>query len=513
MGYKEYVENAIMESVEEDLLDEEEIDTLMDVCESAESADDLEAVEEYLTEAKHTARNNRNKKNKAQALEKRKEREKTENDAEKDAEDHIRTGTALIPTGMSRDGRARVDRLRQKKMNEDFFDMDKRQKKEQKNGVVPIGREAKSADLPAKRSSGTVAGKASATRSDVIDGTYREISTLIDNGCGKSDSNFSAGKIAVGAVALTAVVTGAALKIKSVIKKINSDPARKIMKQMKALEDQAKDVAKRCNKGEITAKEARLETKKIQAQMKTLAKEAAKIAKAESAVKESVDMDITDIQLAIYESCDEGEISEEDRDELLEMLEGTNIDQAKKGSKIFKDAKNAIRDAKKLANSGDISSAKTKLDTAISAMKKFRDEIKNYDDSLGEIICGQFLRTAILYLKSIAGILFTFGIGTVIATGDEIIKTLDGMIQMYQDDGFSFKMFNTNKARLISISTKLIKQAEKVKADLDTNDDSEATKESVDMDITDIQLAIYESCDEGEISEEDRDELLEMLEG
>ena len=249
MGYVDYVESAILES------GLEETGELLELLEEATSAEDLEAIEGYLTEKKA----NPNAKP-------RKTRDLTMRD---------------------------IRRI-------EGIDMKSRLKGLASNAYT---------------SARTKVGRAAVTaRKDNIFSVEDA-----DNVFDKATSHFDKGAIAVGATALLAAITGISLKVRKMIKNSNSSDAKQLEKQMKALEDQAKDVAKRCNKGEITAKEAKMETKKIQAQMKRLAKEAASV---EKATKESVDMDITDIQLAIYESCDEGEISEEDRDELLEMLEG-----------------------------------------------------------------------------------------------------------------------------------------------------------------------------------------------
>ena len=140
-----------------------------------------------------------------------------------------------------------------------------------------------------------------------------------DNAFDKASSNFDKGAIAVGATALLAAIAGVTLKVRKIVKNANSAPAKQIEKQIKELEKQAQDVAKRCKAGEITAKEAKVETKKIQAQIKKLAKDAAKIADAE-AKETNESVDITNLQLEIFEACESGTITEDDRDELLELL-------------------------------------------------------------------------------------------------------------------------------------------------------------------------------------------------
>ena len=148
-----------------------------------------------------------------------------------------------------------------------------------------------------------------------------DISTAADAAFDKACSNFDKGAIAVGVTALLAAVAGISLKVRSAIKKSNSVPAKQLENQIKELEGQANDVAKRCKKGDITAKEAKVETKKIQAQIKKLTKQAANIVKKDTAKATKESVDIADIQLEIYESCEEGMIDEDERDSLLELLD------------------------------------------------------------------------------------------------------------------------------------------------------------------------------------------------
>lgn len=148
-----------------------------------------------------------------------------------------------------------------------------------------------------------------------------DVSDAEDAAFDKACANFDKGAIAVGATALVAALAGISLKVRSAIKKSNSASAKQIENQIKELEGQATDVAKRCKKGEITAKEAKVETKKIQSKIKKLVKEAAKVAKVEEAKPAKESVDVTDVQLDIFEAFESGNITEDERDDLLEMLE------------------------------------------------------------------------------------------------------------------------------------------------------------------------------------------------
>lgn len=238
MGYREYVESAIVES------GLEETDELLEILEEATTADDLEAIEEYLTEKKGCG-------------------------------EKLSTNEKLAALGA---------------------------------GSVK-GRTPASA---AKNAYKGVRASHAYKAMDKAGGSAEAWN--------KAAADFDKGAIAAGAAGLLAAVAGASLAVRHMVKSSKDNKSKQIIDDIKDLEAKAKDIEKRCKAGEITAKEAKVETKKIQAKMKKLEAEAQKVAAAEAkATKESVD--ITDIQLAIFESCEAGVISEEDRDDLLGLLE------------------------------------------------------------------------------------------------------------------------------------------------------------------------------------------------
>lgn len=246
------------------------------------------------------------------------------------------------------------------------------------------------------------------------------------------------------------------------------------------------------------------------------------------AVKESVDE-----QLAIYEAAYAGNITTEDRDELLAALdsmtdgggyltEGTNLDQRKAGKKVASEAKDAMREAKKLMNAGKASEANEKVDVAISILKEFKEEIQDYDDSAGDIVAGSFWRYFITTLKTFCVSLLTFGIGGIVVVIKECIDILDGLLAMYKaNDKLSLKMLNANKMKVLGITSRLIKQCERLKTEITkkckeeaTTSQDAATKESAEYmdDLNAARITVFEACGAGLISVSDRDALVSSLE-
>ena len=164
------------------------------------------------------------------------------------------------------------------------------------------------------------------------DPTTEETNKKFNKLLSKLDSGMST--LAFG-VALGAFVASLTSGIRSVIKEAKRcklPDALRLMREVDRLEKQTRDVEKRCKAGEITAKEAKVETKKIQKQINALAKEARGISKnletldKMDAQYSNESVDITNLQLEIFEACESGTITEDDRDELLAVLEGSQED-------------------------------------------------------------------------------------------------------------------------------------------------------------------------------------------
>ena len=118
--------------------------------------------------------------------------------------------------------------------------------------------------------------------------------------------------IKVGKIAGAFALVGAAVASLAVfIRKVGN---KSLDKRISKLEEKIEKIKKKSENGDISPNEAKSEISAIKAEIKAITAEAKK---AEKSVKESAD----DIKLAIYESCHSGEITEEQRDELLSVLD------------------------------------------------------------------------------------------------------------------------------------------------------------------------------------------------
>lgn len=149
----------------------------------------------------------------------------------------------------------------------------------------------------------------------------------------KKKEKVTNGAIAAGSVvALGASIAG----ILVTLKKFGKAPeVKELESQAKDLQKQAADLRKQAEKGDVSPKVAEAKAKildkkaqSLQAKAEKLAvKLAEKDAKDDSkknckgkACKESVDMDVVSAKLAIYEAAMAGEITMEEKDELLDEL-------------------------------------------------------------------------------------------------------------------------------------------------------------------------------------------------
>ena len=114
--------------------------------------------------------------------------------------------------------------------------------------------------------------------------------------------------------------------------------------------------------------------------------------------------------------------------------------------------------------------------------------------------------------KAFAVGLPTFGFGASISVIKDYIDMVIGMVKTFKDNGneLDMKVFNARRAKIKGMIKQYHSVLNKYEKELLKNELSVEDKpvaESVD----DIKLAIYESCHAGEITKEERDELLGMI--
>ncbi len=149
--------------------------------------------------------------------------------------------------------------------------------------------------------------------------------------------------------------------------------------------------------------------------------------------------------------------------------------------------------------------------------------IKNIDEipeTIGSAIAGNFLQGLISYVKALLLAIPTFGVGAVAVSIKDYIDECVGLVKEVKDicDGkkeINIGALNARRTKIIGILTFAKGQASKFKKEIDRlekDENPEVKKESVEeMDPVEMKLQIFESCAAGEITEEERNELLEMI--
>lgn len=245
---------------------------------------------------------------------------------------------------------------------------------------------------------------------------------------------------------------------------------------------------------------------------------------------DGIKMESTDIKLAIYEACEAGEITEEQRDELLAMYKESFL---KSPVKKFVDKLEVIKKERPSEYDGP------------EEVKKFVD--KNFDEI---VKCANILekepeklrKDDIAYLVTAFPTLFggyaLAGVGAAVTAGEMLaggalfgVPMIIGGILLMSTNIIhaivSYARTSTDKKvtdDLIKVKSVLAKadrsklsdeDKKKVETMIRSIDDAETSvlarfktvKESVD-----IKLAIYEACEAGEITEEQKCDLLKKVE-
>lgn len=205
------------------------------------------------------------------------------------------------------------------------------------------------------------------------------------------------------------------------------------------------------------------------------------------------------------------------------MMEGVNWDIHKLSKQFKEDKRSKIADIKKYMTEGEYDKARKEIKKQRDIIKRYKKLIEGVESGLGATVIGFICHSVFTYLKTlIAGVLTipVGGIGAIAVQLNDIAKTSFQTTKMAENkEEFSWDVFNTYKGKvlyLIGKTSKLLDTMEKTcdkleKGDDDTNKtDSTATTESVTTP-TDLQIAVYESALNGEISADERDLILGLI--
>lgn len=272
-------------------------------------------------------------------------------------------------------------------------------------------------------------------------------------------------------------------------------------------------------------------------------------------VNESGDVeDLHDFIILCYESLieDEDNDIEESEDETNTdsetVTEGYNIDLHKINKKNKKEFKNASKLCKKAIKACDYPAARKYAKIMITIMENNKRTIqKMKSDSLVSTIIGYFIENIKMQLESLVAMIAPVSLATVgTVTGHivlgmvgaggayatAVVMVIKNIKKVYDDvltlanelkhcDEITSDNFNWYKTSLIKLSDRAIKQAKEIYKHIDEFEDTynkskaddekkeKLTKESAQYRMD--KLDIYKACRRGDITIEEREELLEDL--
>lgn len=200
------------------------------------------------------------------------------------------------------------------------------------------------------------------------------------------------------------------------------------------------------------------------------------------------------------------------------VTEGTNSDISKTYKEIVKKYKECMGDIKKDFKNKEYDSAIKKCDDLKKYIGDMKDIIDSKYDDAGSVAFGLIIQGFSTSIKAMLLGIPTFGIGKAIVIVKDTIDIVNGIISEYKkNDSLSLEMFNIRRTKLVGCIKSLEKAVDHLKTDIETVAKEEKAKEEkkeepVKESTSDsLKLEIFESCYNGDISEEERDVLLNLL--
>ena len=199
-----------------------------------------------------------------------------------------------------------------------------------------------------------------------------------------------------------------------------------------------------------------------------------------------------EVKLNIYERFNNGEITESEKDVLIDVLEertidnlynevyteGVNLDSRAKFKEAKKQTKDAIKSAKASIKSGKYSDAVSELNKVKQVNSDTIKYIESLDTTTGSNILGFIVTCVITEIKMFIIAIPTFGIGSIVIGVKDLLKQISAIEHISKSKDFTEKDFNMYKNKLIGILLKynakiddMIKKVKTMKPESDTKVD------------------------------------------
>jgi methyl-accepting chemotaxis protein len=199
------------------------------------------------------------------------------------------------------------------------------------------------------------------------------------------------------------------------------------------------------------------------------------------------------------------QVSEQCYEEAEAYLEGANTEVSRIGKSALRENKALLKEAKRAYRLGETKKAKSLLDKIMKNLDDALDEIDKIDETTGSALIGNIVHSFIMFIKLFLIQLLTFGIGTGIYAIKKMIENVVGTLDQFKRvKDVSPAIANAKRQSLRGMIISLKQVVSKVKKEMGS--DGEDVEES-----TGLQLDIYESCKNGNISEREKEILLDLV--
>lgn len=203
------------------------------------------------------------------------------------------------------------------------------------------------------------------------------------------------------------------------------------------------------------------------------------------------------------------------------VTEGANLDIRAKFKKMKKEYSASMIEIKKLMKNNKFAEAEEEANKLLVLVKKAKKEVERIDSGVGSVVFGYFFDWTLTFLRTFAACLIPFVgpyVAAILILIDEWKRPIKKIIEgdSLSEDDFNFYK-NTAISRMESIEksvNKLIENIKEAKKDYEDEEkekakEDKAVKESAEF--RHMKLSLYEACNKGEITVEEREELLKDI--
>ena len=191
-------------------------------------------------------------------------------------------------------------------------------------------------------------------------------------------------------------------------------------------------------------------------------------------------------------------------------------------NKLFKDAKNTFNEYSNKINNAlknkDYKTASTECENVKKLLKDIESHINELDDSILSAIGNSFYQSLLVLLKAILLGLPTFGVGTISTILEESLNGIIGLAKQWKEEKtFKPEMINGRRNKIKGVFYQMYGSIDKYKKIISSRVEDENKKNKLQPVVketiknNDLKLAVNESCANGNITIEERNFIISLL--